>query len=50
MKTKILLVDDEVDLEALFRQRFRQSIQNGTYEFVFAQDGRQALRMLEEQP
>lgn len=50
MKTKILLVDDEVDLEVLFRQRFRQSIQKGIYEFVFAHDGRQALRLLEEQP
>ncbi|GAB3915659.1 hybrid sensor histidine kinase/response regulator transcription factor [Larkinella terrae] len=50
MKTKILLVDDETDQETLFRQRFRQSIQNGTYEFVFARDGQQALRILEEQP
>ncbi len=50
MKTKILLVDDEADLETLFRQRFRQAIQNGTYEFVFARDGRQALLILEQQP
>lgn len=50
MKTKILLVDDETDLAALFRQRFRQAIQKGVYEFVFAPDGRQALLMLEEQP
>lgn len=50
MKTKILLVDDETDLEILFRQRFRQAIHNGTYEFVFAHDGEQALQILEEQP
>ncbi|MGA0555854.1 response regulator [Larkinella sp. VNQ87] len=50
MKTKILLVDDEADLEDLFRQRFRRAIQQGTYEFVFARDGRQALEVLEEQP
>lgn len=50
MKTKILVVDDEVDLETLFRQRFRQPIQNGTYAFVFAHDGRQALSLLEQQP
>ncbi|RCR65837.1 hybrid sensor histidine kinase/response regulator transcription factor [Larkinella punicea] len=50
MKTKILLVDDEADLETLFRQRFRQAIQKETYEFVFARDGRQALLILEQQP
>ncbi|GAB3319039.1 hypothetical protein GCM10027299_11230 [Larkinella ripae] len=50
MKTKILLVDDEADLETLFRQRFRRAIQTGTYEFVFAQSGRQALQILDEQP
>ncbi|RAJ94533.1 signal transduction histidine kinase [Larkinella arboricola] len=50
MKTKILLVDDEADLEILFRQRFRQAIHAGTYEFVFAHDGQQALQVLEEQP
>ncbi|GAB3904563.1 hypothetical protein GCM10028803_34170 [Larkinella knui] len=50
MKTKILLVDDEADLETLFRQRFRQAIQKGTYEFVFARDGGQALLILEQHP
>ncbi len=50
MKTKILLVDDEADLEALFKLRFRQAILNGTYEFVFARDGHQALTILEQQP
>ncbi|MFD2572327.1 response regulator [Spirosoma soli] len=50
MKTKILLVDDEVDLALLFQQRFRQLIHNGTYEFVFAHDGQQALDLLQEQP
>ncbi len=50
MKTKILLVDDEADLELIFKQRFRQSIQNGTYEFVYARDGHQALTILAQQP
>ncbi|GAB3251734.1 hypothetical protein GCM10027347_10350 [Larkinella harenae] len=49
MKTKILLVDDEADLETLVRQRFRKAIQNGLYEFVFAQNGERALERLEEQ-
>ncbi|RYC69864.1 response regulator [Spirosoma sordidisoli] len=50
MKTKLLLVDDEADLAALFRQRFRQAIQKGTYEFVFSQDAEEALSILEQQP
>ncbi len=50
MKSKILLVDDEVDLPVLFRQRFRQQIQTGQYTFIFAQDGQQALTLLEQQP
>ncbi|GAB3959384.1 hypothetical protein GCM10028805_55390 [Spirosoma harenae] len=50
MTTKILLADDEKDLEDLFRQQFRQQIQNKTYEFFFAHDGQQALTMLEQQP
>ncbi|MFD1141163.1 response regulator [Larkinella insperata] len=50
MTIKILLADDEEDLETLFRQQFRQQIQSKTYEFLFAHDGHQALAMLEQQP
>ncbi|WP_420146810.1 response regulator [Spirosoma sp.] len=50
MKTKILLVDDEDDLEALFKQLFRKQIQSDTYEFVYVRDGREALTVLEQQP
>ena len=50
MTIKILLADDEKDLEDLFRQQFRQQIQNQTYEFLFAGDGQQALAILEQQP
>ncbi|MVM34559.1 response regulator [Spirosoma sp. HMF4905] len=50
MTTKILLVDDEADWEALFRQRFRQLIVTGTYQVVVAQNGPQALSLLQEQP
>lgn len=50
MKTKILLVDDEVDLEELFRRRFRRQIQANTYEFVFVHDGLEALAVMEQQP
>ncbi|UFH52733.1 response regulator [Spirosoma sp. KNUC1025] len=50
MKTKILLVDDEDDLEALFKQIFRRQIQTNTYEFIYVRDGKEALTVLEQQP
>lgn len=47
---KILVVDDEPDLELLIRQRFRREIGGGQYEFVFAGDGLEALERLDEHP
>ena len=43
---KILVVDDEKDVETLFLQRFRKEIKRGEYEFVFAFSGEQALDIL----
>ena len=43
---KILVVDDEPDLELLVTQKFRRRIRDGEYTFVFAQDGEQALQRL----
>lgn len=43
---KILVVDDEVDLEALIKQKFRQKIREHKYEFVFAINGKNALEQL----
>jgi class 3 adenylate cyclase/AmiR/NasT family two-component response regulator len=48
--TKILVADDEADLEVLIRQKFRQKIRDQHYEFVFAQNGVEALKRLEEHP
>ena len=45
---KVLVVDDEPDLELLIRQRFRQQIKNGQYVFEFALNGREALKKLSE--
>lgn len=45
---KILVVDDETDLEVLVKQKFRQKIRDHRYEFVFAINGRHALERLEE--
>jgi adenylate cyclase len=45
---KILVVDDEADLEILIKQKFRKKIREGIYEFVFAANGRHALEQLEK--
>jgi adenylate cyclase len=45
---KILVVDDETDLEVLVKQKFRQKIREHKYEFLFAINGRHALEKLEE--
>ncbi|HEX2845094.1 MAG TPA: adenylate/guanylate cyclase domain-containing protein [Chitinophagaceae bacterium] len=45
---KILVVDDETDLEVLIKQKFRQKIRERQYEFVFAGNGKEALKRLEE--
>ena len=45
--SKILVVDDETDLEVLIKQKFRQKIRDRQYEFVFAINGKHALEQLE---
>ncbi len=45
---KILVVDDEQDVQALFEQRFRKEIKAGEFSFVFAFSGEQALEVIEE--
>jgi phosphoserine phosphatase RsbU/P len=47
---KILVVDDEIDLEPLVRQRFRKQIREGIYNFVFALNGIEALAKIIEYP
>jgi len=47
---KILVVDDEVDMEMLIKQKFRQKIREHTYEFIFAVNGFDALSKLELHP
>ncbi len=43
---KILVVDDEKDVQLLFQQRFRKEIRNGEFNFVFAFSGEEALTTL----
>jgi CheY-like chemotaxis protein len=45
---KILVVDDEADVQPLFVQRFRKEIKNGEYDFSFALSGEEALGFLHD--
>lgn len=46
MTTRILVVDDEPDLEALVLQKFRHQIRSASVSFTFAHDGVEALAAL----
>jgi len=48
MSAKILVVDDEPDLEQLVRQKFRRQIRENKFEFLFARNGVEALECLKE--
>lgn len=43
---KVLVVDDEKDVQVLFEQRFRREIRNQEMNFVFAFSGEEALNYL----
>ena len=45
---KILVVDDEQDITALFQQRFRREIREGVFDFSFKYSGEEALVFLKE--
>src|SRR5206468_4229169 len=47
MPAKILVTDDEADLELLVRQQFHKQIRQKEYEFLFARNGAEALERLE---
>ena len=46
MRVRVLVVDDEPDVEALFRQQFRRETRQGLYALDFALSGAAALEML----
>lgn len=48
MHMKILVVDDEADVQSLFVQRFRSEIKKGEFDFSFALSGEEALAYLEK--
>src|ERR1700722_121588 len=46
---KVLLVDDEPDIELLAKQKFRKQIANGTFDLLFAQNGQEALELIKSE-
>ena len=48
MHMKILVVDDEADVQSLFVQRFRSEIKKGEFDFSFALSGEEALAYLDK--
>jgi two-component system, chemotaxis family, chemotaxis protein CheY len=47
---KILVVDDEQDIQQLFEQRFRKEIKSGEFNFVFTFSGPEAIEYLNRAP
>src|SRR4051794_8262697 len=48
MTVRVLIVDDEPDVEALFRQQFRREVRQGLYLLDFALSAQAALKALDE--
>src|SRR5438309_11850274 len=48
MKLLILVVDDEPDVEMLFRQHFRRDLREGRFTMEFAQSGEMALQRIDD--
>jgi CheY-like chemotaxis protein len=48
MSLLVLVVDDEPDVEALFRQQFRRDIRDGRFTMDFAQSGNSALNLISD--
>ena len=46
MSVLILVVDDEPDVELLFRQRYRQDVRTGRFSMEFAQSALSALQRI----
>ena len=48
MTVRVLVVDDEPDVEALFRQQFRREVREGLYTLDFALSALAALAILDD--
>jgi phosphoserine phosphatase RsbU/P len=49
-RARVLIVDDEPDIETLIRQRFKRRNGNFGFEFAFARNGAEALRQIDADP
>jgi CheY-like chemotaxis protein len=47
VSARILVVDDEADVEALFRQQFRREIRDGRFKMDFARSAVEALQLID---
>ena len=47
---KIMVVDDEPDVQSLFVQKFRKKIKSKEWSFIFCVNGKEALETLHKQP
>jgi class 3 adenylate cyclase/FixJ family two-component response regulator len=47
---KILVADDEIDLETLIKQKFRKQIREDKYQFLFAMNGNDAIQKIAQHP
>lgn len=50
MKTRILMIDDEPDMEVLINVKFYKKIREGKLEFIFAHNGLEGIDKLQENP
>jgi CheY-like chemotaxis protein len=48
MTARVLVVDDEPDVEVLFRQQFRREVREGLYKITFALSAVAALAILDD--
>lgn len=48
MSLLVLVVDDEPDVELLFRQQFRRDLRNGRFAMEFSQSGQDALQRISD--
>src|SRR3954470_4327665 len=49
MAVRILVIDDESDVEVLFRQQFRRELRDGRFDLSFEQSGDEALQTMQSE-
>jgi DNA-binding NtrC family response regulator len=44
---RLIVVDDEMDIQFLFQQKFRKELRRGEVQIIYALDGTSALKLIE---